>query len=548
MSYDHRVDKLDTIDEFAQAISEASSSTYYKAPLKNIKWSDQVNPANYSGEYVVFSDLGKNGTTAYSDGLNFIFQERQNGKAYLLPFGDSITATMWNQVTLTGAITVSNGVATATVNIAVGAFTGTSFRIGLATFPGYNGVHTVTGMPTSTTFTFAAPAGAPASETIGQHVLYMNGYTIAQASYINVMRHLSKNRFYIPYNGGVGGDDSSEALLRLNSDIINQKPDRVLILLGTNNVASSADGSINQFVSDMTTIYTTCINAGILVDACTIPPMGPSHANVADVNKNRFLLEANKWIREFARTHQNIYLHDIYNLSTNPAHASGAMIADWTTDSTHFNNKGAYFVGKFVAANYQSWLGDIPDRLPSSQSDGYTFDTSSKNKLLNHMFQGAGPIATSWSTSYTGASNTKVDTTAARTVIADGDTFGQNQVLSLNSSTSGSAGTSIVFQSPIARMTAGKTYVMRVAMHVTKGACATVQPHISISWTENTVVKFLRAGLIDVFDAECVAVLETEPFIYPAGVSATEFYLKCGTTGAATDCIIRWGRASLDEA
>lgn len=515
--------------------------------IRVIPWAERGDPLDYKGESAFFSDLGKNGTLGHSNGIDFIFQERQLERKYLLPFGDSITATMWNQVTLTGAITVSGGVATATINIAVGPFTDTKFRIGLATFPGYNAVHTVTGCPTSTTFTFAAPAGAPASETIGQHVLYMNGYTVAQASYINAMRHLSKNRFYIPYNGGIGGDDSSEALLRLHTDIISQKPDRVLILLGTNNVSSSTNGSVTQFAADMTTIYTTCLNAGIKVDACTIPPMGPTHTNVADVNKNRFLLEANKWIREFVRTHENTRLHDIYNLATNPAHASGAMIADWTTDATHFNNKGAYFVGKFVAANYQSWLGDAPDRLPSSQSDGYTFDTSSKNRLLNHTFQGAGPVATSWTSSYTGTGNTKVDTTEARTVLADGDTFGQNQVSAFNSMASGSAGTSIVYQSPTARMTAGKTYIMRAAMRVTKGACATIQPHIGISWTEGGVVKYLRSGFVDVFDTDVIAMIETEPFVFPTGVTATEFYLKCGTTGSAADGVVRWGRAYLEQ-
>ena len=521
-----------------------SVSDYLSSRNEALTWSAKPTAAAFGRGQAWFSDLGSMG---YSDGVEWTISKPSNGN-YVIPFGDSLTAYMWKWLTPTGNITVSNGIATMTVSANTNAVSGTKFRIALSPTAGYNKVHTVITSLTATSFTFAAPTGAPASETIVNHAVWIDNDTTANASHVNTMRWFSKCRFSIPHNGGVGGDDSGEALLRLNVDLLDKFPDMALILLGTNDALKSTDGSITEFVANMTEIYSKCLAAGIKVDACTIPPFGPTNASAADVNKNRFILAANKWIRDYVNNHADMILHDIHAWSLDQASANGNMISTYTTDGTHFSQTGAWHVGKAMANNYAAVLGAHPDKLPTSQGDGYTFDTSSKNRWLNHMFQGAGPDATSWSTLFQGTGNVKTSSVVARTVNKDGDTFGNNQKIELDSTASGSAGTALVIQDATARLVAGKRYVARAALTITKGSFTTAMPHIYFAFTESGVARVIRAGMPDVFDTTVNdVVLETPEFIYPSGASVQSFYLKCSTTGSANDGVIEWGRAYLEQ-
>jgi hypothetical protein len=471
-----------------------------------------------------------------------------NKAGYMIPFGDSFFASMWRPTALTGGvITASNGLATLTLTAASSAYTGAYFRLALSPTDEYNDIHQVYDCPTLTTVRFVCSANAPASETLVNQTAWFNTSNSITANCINVMKAFSKNRFYMPYNGAVGGDDSSEALLRFEKDLLSQKPNSALILLGTNDSAGSDNTNINIFVANMTKIYTRCLDAGIIVYACTIPPMGATNASVADTTRNRFILQANKWIVDYVSKTPGMFLHDFYSWATDPAHAQGAMSSTYCTDGTHFNTQGCYLIGKKMAANFDTWLSPAVERLPMSQADGYTFDTSSKNRWLNHLFQGAGPDATSWSTAFQGTGNTKTSSVVARTLIKDGDILGNNQKIAMNSTASGSAGTSLVIQDCSARLTAGKTYIVRAACSWKKGSFTTLNLEISITSVVSSISKAAKAGFVDVFDDTGYAQFETPPFIYPSGVSSVSFYLRGLTTGSASDGFVEWGRVTFEE-
>jgi hypothetical protein len=469
----------------------------------------------------------------------------------LIPFGDSLTATFWRQATVNAPITMSGGIATMQVNVNPAVPIGSRFRLILCNFAGYNGVHTVVATPAINQVSFVAPAGAPISETNTVQTAYFEHDQNFAANYVHYLKIFSKQRFSTPWNGGVGADDAGEALLRVDADLINQKPGRALILLGTNNALMTSP-DLNQYIADMDAIFTKCLNAGIAVDACTIPPFGTGNADVSNTTKVGFIMSANKWLRDYVRVTPGMRLHDVYQWVTDPAQANGQARANYlAADGIHFIENGAYVVGKNMAANYASWLGDHPDKLPASQADGWTFNTASKNKFANHLVQGAGPIATGFSTLYTGTSNTKVDTTVARTALKDGDVFGQNQRSALNSSVAGSAGTYLFYPTDdaaiAARMTPGKTYIARGSVTLTKGALTKLTAEISIGFTVGGIARTIRAGLADIFDASGTFHIETAPFVWPAGASSRLFYFRATTTGSASDAVVEWGRIELEE-
>jgi lysophospholipase L1-like esterase len=481
-----------------------------------------------------------------SDGASWSAGVNKNGN-YKEILGDSLSATMWKQGSISGFITASGGIATATIASAA-MLPWTKFRLARSPTAGYNKVHTVIDMPTINTVTFLAPADAPASEAFSSHLCYLESDQTTSTSYVGFLKALTKHRFYIPNNNAIGGEDSTEVLPRIDGEILQNNPDSILILLGTNDALNTADGSITNFVANMTSIYERCLAQGMEIEACTIPPFGAAYADVASVVKNRFLTNANKWIRAYVAQHEKMKLHDLYNLLTDPAQADGRALTGLSSaDGIHWNIAGGYKVGKYMADNYASWYGPHPDKLPSANSSGFDFDADGTNKWSNPLFVGAGPVATGWLTTYTGTGNVKTDSTVARTLVKDGDELGQNQKTALDSTASGSGGTHLLYQDLTARMVAGKTYIARGSVIVTKGSLTTLECGINLEFTVGGVVRKVRAGLIDPpLTTAMNFVFETPAFVYPTGASAAKFYMRSLSSGTANDASLEWGRVEFE--
>jgi hypothetical protein len=461
----------------------------------------------------------------------------------LIPFGDSLVARFWKQLGLTGNITVSGNVATVTTSINHLAPIGSRIRIGLSSYSGFNGVFTITATPFANQVSFAAPADAPVSVAAGSAVIYFESDQNFSTEFIQYLKIFSKHRFSIPYNGGLGGDDTDEALVRFEQEnIIGMNPGRILIMLGTNDYINATSQDASQALANLTNIYNQCLSAGIAVDACTVPPLGSGHASVSDVTKAGFLMNLNKGIRDFVRVTPGMRLHDVYQWVTDPAQANGQARANYLVDTVHFAITGAWNVGKNMADNYASWIGAHPDKLPVSQADGWTFNTSSKNRFANHLMQGAGPIAPGWTILYTGG--TKTDSTVARTLVKDGDVFGQNQKSILN----GTAGTHLVYQEPHLRLTAGKTYVVRASVTISKDTFTSMLTEISVGFTVDGIARTIRAGIANVIDSAGTFQIETPPFIWPASYTGIPlFYLRSVPAGTSAAGFIEWGRVELEQ-
>lgn len=460
----------------------------------------------------------------------------------LIPFGDSLVARYWKSLNLTGTITVVGGVATATTASNHLAPIGSRVRVGLSAYDGFNGVFTIVDTPAANQFSFNVPLDAPPSLTIGSEISYFESDQNFSTEFMHYMRIFTKQRFTVPYNGGLGGDDTGEALARLaKEDIVGMNPGRVLIQLGTNDFLNATSQDASGAIANLTAIYQHFLSAGIAVDACTVPPVGAGHADVSNVTKIGYLMNLNKFIRDYVRATPGMRLHDVYQWVSDPAQANGQARSGYLVDTVHYAITGAYVVGQNMAANYASWLGAHPDKLPASQADGWTFNTSSKNRFQNHMMQGAGPVATGWTTLYTGG--TKTDSTVARTLVKDGDTLGQNQKILLN----GTGGTILCYQDPTARMTAGKTYVARGCATISKDTLTNFFVEISIGFTVGGIARTIRAGLSNVVDASGFFHIETPPFIYPAGASTPLFYLRAVATGTTAAAFIEWGRVELEQ-
>jgi lysophospholipase L1-like esterase len=479
----------------------------------------------------------------------------------LLPFGDSLTAPMWRQHSLTGSITVSDGVATFTLTGAHNAPVGTRFRLALASFAGYNTIHTITATGSSTTVSFAAPSGAPASETVVSQIAYMENDQNFSLNYVHALQAYAKYRFYIPWNGGVGGDDSTEALARVGEAVAacqTYNVGRALVMIGTNDALNTVTVDPTATMANIRSICSAFLNIGVAVDLCTIPPFGSGYADVSSTTKVPFMLELNRLIRKHAQQTNGIRLHDVYSWVTDPAQANGQAKANaMGTDGIHFNavsataaSSGAWLIAKQMALNYVSWLGNPVINLPASQADCTTFNSACNNKFNNAIFgvtsggtastNTTGTVASQWTAYHSVAS--QVASVEARTVANDGDTLGNNQKLVMSLA---AGGTGLLYQDPSARMTAGKTYIARAAVTVVLSTMTYVAAEISIGFTVGGFARTVRSGLSPVPENGNY-VIETAPFIYPAGATSPLFYLRWTESGAGSP-EIEWGRADLYE-
>lgn len=148
-----------------------------------------------------------------------------------------------------------------------------------------------------------------------------------------------------PYvNRGIGGQTTSQMLLRFRPDVIELQPRAIVILAGTNDVAGNSGKTtpetIQANLSDMAELARA---HGIRVVLASILPISDDKrdAQGAPVNRSRdrppqTLRALNGWLAEYARKNGHVYL-DYASAMTD---ARGMLRPELTEDGLHPNAAG----------------------------------------------------------------------------------------------------------------------------------------------------------------------------------------------------------------
>ena len=139
------------------------------------------------------------------------------------------------------------------------------------------------------------------------------------------------------HNAGVVGNLTSEMRARLSRDVLAYKPDALLVMGGTNDLAYGVGQA--TIIANLRAIVTTAKAHGIRVFLMTIPPDAYPHM-VARINS----LNAN--ILHLALV-LNVRSIDIHRPLTSSA---GTYISRYTSDGLHFSNLGAQVVANTIYA------------------------------------------------------------------------------------------------------------------------------------------------------------------------------------------------------
>ena len=163
---------------------------------------------------------------------------------------------------------------------------------------------------------------------------------------------------YETIGAGIGGNKIYDLFLRMDADVIAQKPDICIVYIGVNDVwhkTSSGTGTdYDKFGRFYEAVVAKLRNAGIRVILATPAVIGErtDHSNAQDGDLNLY----SNWIRNYASA-QKLPLVDLrrifldYNLKNNPKNDEKGIL---TSDRVHLNARGNLVVAQ---AMWQSIRG-----------------------------------------------------------------------------------------------------------------------------------------------------------------------------------------------
>jgi lysophospholipase L1-like esterase len=148
-----------------------------------------------------------------------------------------------------------------------------------------------------------------------------------------------------PYvNRGIGGQMTSQMLLRYRADVIDLKPRVVVILAGTNDISgNSGPMTLEMIESNLATMADLARFHGVKVVFSSLLPVCDDKTDAAgqpivqtQARPNASIKALNRWLAAYAQTHRHVYL-DYFSAMARP---DGALNPDLTNDGLHPNVAG----------------------------------------------------------------------------------------------------------------------------------------------------------------------------------------------------------------
>jgi len=140
-------------------------------------------------------------------------------------------------------------------------------------------------------------------------------------------------------NRGISGQTTPQMLIRFRPDVIDLKPDAVIILAGINDIAgNTGPSSLEMIQSNLAGMAEMAKANGIKVILSSVLPAYdfPWRPGLEPAEK---VVELNDWIRNYAKSNKCIYL-DYYSAMVDE---KGGLKAEYTYDGVH-PNKAGYLV------------------------------------------------------------------------------------------------------------------------------------------------------------------------------------------------------------
>jgi lysophospholipase L1-like esterase len=146
-----------------------------------------------------------------------------------------------------------------------------------------------------------------------------------------------------PYiNRGISGQTTPQMLIRFRPDVIALQPKAVVILAGTNDISGNTGPSTLDMIEDNLASMNELAQANhIKVIFSAVMPTCDYIQNQSARRPNSKIIELNRWIKEYAASHNAAYL----DYFTPMLDDQNALKREITDDGLHPNNAGYELIG-----------------------------------------------------------------------------------------------------------------------------------------------------------------------------------------------------------
>jgi len=191
------------------------------------------------------------------------------------------------------------------------------------------------------------------SLTVGENEFSDSDEFASYPRYLEILaeQHLSSLQLDLEVNvlnKGICGDLTSGMLERFSKDVVDEKPDYVIILGGTNDIGWSFDRAM--ITHNLTTMYDAARNESIVPIACSVP----SILGFDELIPPR--LGINRMIRTEAEKRSLTFV-DFFRATADPM--TNRLLEDYSADGLHLNTKGYREMGRYI---FDKWLRPLLDQ------------------------------------------------------------------------------------------------------------------------------------------------------------------------------------------
>lgn len=282
----------------------------------------------------------------------------------------------------------------------------------------------------SNAFAFLGDSRISAQFNDGSSVAFpaSTAHTKTNIFFFNWANALLGQRMKTVYNGAVSGFRSDQYLVNLNAAIASGA--KWLMIWGVVNDIGQSGTTGDTALSIWTRIKNaaqSALNAGMNV----IIPTEPGSNSMGTVTTQKAMVnQYNQYLREFAEITPGVFCFDIANLMIDPALANLTLRSTYSSDGTHPNVVGSYYIGQ-AFANY------ISNFIPPLNSQIVTASDIAANgniqQLANPLFLTTtggtsgtgitGSTPASFITARTGSATATISTAADSTGYGNAVTF-----------------------------------------------------------------------------------------------------------------------------
>ncbi|MEQ1885920.1 MAG: GDSL-type esterase/lipase family protein [Bryobacteraceae bacterium] len=172
-------------------------------------------------------------------------------------------------------------------------------------------------------------------------------------------------------NRGIAGQTTGELLQRMKPDVIDLRPQAVLILVGTNDLAR---GITPDAIEKNYAVMADLAAANkIKVMFASVLPVSDYHKDQNPANERTpgrppaYILQLNVWLKEFCAKHNATYVDYFPAIADN----SGFFQAELSDDGLHPNNKGYRVMAPIALAAIQKTVAPPPPDLQKPKRRGF---------------------------------------------------------------------------------------------------------------------------------------------------------------------------------